>query len=164
MLKTKGVEIESLSSVITIAGPGFYTGLRLSEGFADVFSFFRIPHYSFFSYLVPVLLGIDKGTWMTKAYRGEYFFHHWSGEKKENILVGSKELKDYMEKVDKSSFYIHSPSAVDDFSRQYFTSAVSVIDLIKGHPERIFKTILADKRHEDSFYFRAPEDEFKVST
>ena len=36
LLQSAGLKLTELSSVITIAGPGFYTGLRLSEGFADV--------------------------------------------------------------------------------------------------------------------------------
>lgn len=163
MLKPLGLKLSDLESIITIAGPGFYTGLRLSEGFADVLIFSGLKHYSFLSSNIPLLAGIDSGTWMTKAYRGEYFFHSWKGKDARNELVPSKDLEKFLATVDMSSFYIHSDSAIDDFSRNMLGDFSATCDLIKKNPQPIFSQVLLANMKIDSFYFRAPEDEFKVS-
>ena len=163
LLNSAGLKILDLTSVITIAGPGFYTGLRLSEGFADVLIFLGIKHYSFLSHDIPVLAGIQAGTWMTKAYRGEYFFHFWEGNTSRNQLVASKDLEKFLETVDKSSFYIHSDSAIDDLSRNLTNNTLTTHDLLKENSQIIFSSILKSQSKVGSFYFRAPEDEFKMS-
>lgn len=163
LLKSAGLKIPDLSSVITIAGPGFYTGLRLSEGFADVLIFLGIKHYSFLSYHIPALAGVKSGIWMTKAYRGEYFFHFWNENGSRNELVASKELEKFMNTVDKSNFYIHSDTAIDEHSRAMLDKFSTTHDLLKEKSQIIFPAILKAQTKVDSYYFRAPEDEFKVS-
>lgn len=163
LLQEAKLSMKDLRQVITIAGPGFYTGLRLSEGFADVMTFVGASHFNFMSYSIPSLTGVAEGTWMTKAYRGEYFFHHWKGHQSENKLIASKELEDYLSHVDKSSFYIHSESAIDDFSRAFISQWKTTSELLETQPKNIFTKILSNPQKMDSYYFRAPEDEFKVS-
>lgn len=155
-----GIEVRDLKSVICVSGPGFYTGLRLSEGFVDVLKFSGISSYSFYSYEILNFLDIEKAHWVTKAYRGEYFIHAKNGEESENILIPSKELKDFV--VDKSNFYIHSDKAIDDLGRECMPGAISTLELIQKHPE-VLKTIIEKNIQRESFYFRAPEDEFRTS-
>jgi tRNA threonylcarbamoyladenosine biosynthesis protein TsaB len=164
MLGSSGKKLKDLQSIITIAGPGFYTGLRLSEGFADVLKFSGIKHYSLLSYSIPRFLDISSGIWMTKAYRGEYFFHSWDTHGHQNLLVSTKELEKYSLNVNKSNFYIHSESGIDEFSKRFFLEAVTTHELLKTNSKKIFTKLLNSTENPDSFYFRAPEDEFKVST
>lgn len=152
----EGIDVSELKSVISVSGPGFYTGLRLSEGFVDVLKLSGIQGYSFYSYEALALLGIVNANWVTKAYRGEYFIH--SGG--ENILIPSKELKDFV--VDKSHFYIHSDKAIDDLGRECMPDAISTIELIGKHPE-ILRLMVENNFQRESYYFRAPEDEFRTS-
>lgn len=163
LLQEAGVKPRELKHVFTLAGPGFYTGLRLSEGVADVFTFVGIPHFSFLSYDIPGMLGIKSGTWMTKAYRGEVFFHEWDQSSSKNILIPEKELAQKVATVDKSSFYIHSDSALDEISRNLVPFAISSHHLLQQKPKEIFNQVLSKKMKVDSFYFRAPEDEFRVN-
>lgn len=163
LLQEAKLSMKDLQQVTTIAGPGFYTGLRLSEGFADVMTFMGARHLNFMSYDIPSLTGVAQGTWMTKAYRGEYFFHHWNGSQKENKLVAAKELESYLAVVDKSSFYIHSESAIDELSKSFLNQWKTTSDLLEKEPKKIFAQILKAPQKLDSYYFRAPEDEFKVS-
>ncbi len=164
MLGSFGIKLKDIESIITIAGPGFYTGLRLSEGFADVLKFSGIKHYSLLSYTIPRLLDIRSGTWMTKAYRGEYFFHTWSYEGQKNELISTSELEKYSLNISKSNFYIHSDSGIDEFSKRFFIDSSTTHDLLRKNPNKIFTELLNSTEKSDSFYFRAPEDEFKVST
>lgn len=163
LLESANLKTSDISSLISIAGPGFYTGLRLSEGFADVLIFSGIKHYSFLSYSIPALSGVTSGVWMTKAYRGEYFFHFWDQDSSRNELVAAKDLEKFMKSVDKSHFYIHSDSSIDDHSRNLLGNYFTTHDLLKKHSQKILSSIVKNQFKVDSFYFRAPEDEFKVS-
>lgn len=162
LLQDFSVDPKTLSHLVTVAGPGFYTGLRLSEGFADVMKFFGIPFHSFYSFDIPKWCGEASGVWMTKAYRGEYFFHHWDEQGLRNILIPAKELESYLEPLGK--VFIHSDTSLDEKSRSLLKQTESTIDLLRNTPAPIFQKIFHDNHQTESFYFRAPEDEFKVST
>lgn len=152
---------KQISAVVTVAGPGFYTGLRLAEGFADVFSFFGIPHYSFYSYEIPRLLGMENGSWFTKAYRGEYFFYDWNGSHQRLALVTTKELAEAIQS--RQSIYIHSKRALDDKCLSLLSNTISTNSLLEQNSGKIFERILSEKKKSESYYFRAPEDEFRVA-
>lgn len=158
MLQRHGLKLRQITKIITTAGPGFYTGLRLSEGFADVLHFAGIEHVSFLTYHIPRLVGISSGCWVTKAYRGEYLFHHWDGDRSQDKLVASRDLAVYCSSL--SSVYIHSESAIDDLLREQFPNRIAADELLKSHPREVFKGLIGIV---PSYYFRAPEDEFKVA-
>lgn len=162
LLATAGVSPQDITQIITVAGPGFYTGLRLSEGFADVFSFFNIPHYSFYTYDIPKLLGHQEGSWFTKAYRGEYFFYDWKGEHQSISLVTSTDLEESIKQ--RQNIFIHSGKALDEKSLILLKSPISTIELLEKSPKLVFEQILSRKAKVESYYFRAPEDEFRTST
>ncbi len=163
LLEKFGLNLKSIQKIITVAGPGFYTGLRLSEGFADVLTFSGIHHHSFFTYSLPKMTGVKQGVWMTKAYRGEYFFHTWNETSSKNELIASKELSHYLADLDHNSVFIHSLSALDDLSRNLLKTSHSTLELLRNHPQIVFRHVLLHNFKEESYYFRAPEDEFKVS-
>lgn len=156
LLKEMGVGMKDLSAVVTIAGPGFYTGLRLSEGFADVTKFFQIPHYSFYSHEIPGWLGHHDSAWVTKAYRGEYFIYQ-DGQQK---LIETKDLADLKLPTE---VFIHSETALDEKLRAIAGNAKSTLELLKESPRKIFKHVFHEKLIRESFYFRAPEDEFRMN-
>lgn len=161
LLQSTKTKPENLEGIVTIAGPGFYTGLRLSEGFADVLKFFQKPLYSFYTYEIPAWCGVKEGVWMTKAYRGEYFFHHWNEKESKNVLITSKELANYVAEL--GEVFIHSPPALDQLSLDLLKKTVSTHDLLQSRSQDIFAEVLKENLKRESFYFRAPEDEFKVS-
>lgn len=158
MCEEFGVKVSELSSVIHVSGPGFYTGLRLSEGFVDVMKFSGIKSYSFYTYDLLSLLHINEGHWVTKAYRGEYFVHDIS--KKENHLIASRDLADFL--VDKSPIYIHSDKAIDQLVKDHVSSFVTTQELLEKNPQ-VIKALIEQNSQRESYYFRAPEDEFRTS-
>lgn len=160
LLERQGLELKSIAGLFTIAGPGFYTGLRLSEGFADVLKFVGIPHFSFYSFEVPALLGITSGSWLTKAYRGEYFVYNWKAGTEEKLLLPTADLESV--KLEKETF-IHSETAIDEKLKPIVMNSQNTSDLIRVKPRPVFETVFRDGAQKSSFYFRAPEDEFKVS-
>lgn len=158
LLKDFKIPMNTLSGVVSIAGPGFYTGLRLSEGFSDVTSFFGIPHYSFYSHEIPYWLGHQSGTWITKAYRGEYFFYEWSGDSGKVRLLESKNLYS-----PEGEIFIHSETSLDEKLKPMVENAISTAELLKNEPKKIFTHVLNEKLKRESYYFRAPEDEFRMN-
>lgn len=150
---------ENLTGIITVNGPGFYTGLRLAEGFSDVFSFFGIKQFSLYSYEIPLWCGHDSGTWFTKAYRGEYFFYRWKNAEHSQDLLSSKELD--ASKFE-GAFFIHSQASLDALSTGLVKDPIETHDLLSKYPEKIFPHVL-DGQKREPFYFRAPEDEFKAN-
>jgi tRNA threonylcarbamoyladenosine biosynthesis protein TsaB len=158
LLRTQNLKLKNISKVVTVAGPGFYTGLRLSEGFADILNISGISHFSFLSYQVPKLIGISEGVWITKAYRGEYLIHSWDPVNKTDLLISDTELNNHLSQLENA--FIHSESAIDDKILKNLKEFQTTQSLIQKYPDKIFKEIISQ---EPSYYFRAPEDEFKVS-
>jgi tRNA threonylcarbamoyladenosine biosynthesis protein TsaB len=161
ILETFNLNPEKLSAVVSVNGPGFYTGLRLSEGFSDVFGFFGVPTYAFYSYEIPRWCGVKTGSWFTRAYRGEYFLYHWDLEESGSVLLGSKELPDRL--LPGVQYYVHSESSLDEQSLRLLTRPVSTVELLKSNPELVFDKVLKNKLKREIFYFRAPEEEFKAN-
>lgn len=150
---------QDLTGVITVNGPGFYTGLRLAEGFSDVFHFFGVKQYSLYSYEIPYWCGFDKGVWFTKAYRGEYFLHKWTESQWSQCLINANQIKDH---VGNEQFFVHSSVSLDTTSQLLVENPIYSSDLLKKHPRKIFEKALVSHKREP-FYFRPPEDEFKVN-
>jgi tRNA threonylcarbamoyladenosine biosynthesis protein TsaB len=159
LLNSHNISPKDLKGIINVNGPGFYTGLRLAEGFSDVFSFFGIEQFSFYSYEIPLWCGYKKGTWFTKAYRGEYFFYHWDGENSHQKLISAKELP---QAIDDSQYFIHSSASLDSLSLDLIKAPIETSKLLNDYPKNIFPQVLKGLKRE-AFYFRAPEDEFKVN-
>lgn len=160
LLEDHQKKFRDVSALFNIAGPGFYTGLRLSEGFSDVAIFFQIPDFSFYSYEIPRWLGWTEGTWITKAYRGEYFVYQWQGTANSSKLLTSKELDDFSVS---GEIFIHSETSLDEKLKALTKSAVSTTELLRRNPANIFREVMAQRLHRESFYFRAPEDEFRMN-
>lgn len=159
LLHRHSISPAALKGIITVNGPGFYTGLRLAEGFADVFSFFGVPQYSFYSYEVPLWCGYGSGTWFTKAYRGEYFFYHWDKEQFSQELLSSKEVATALPG---KKIFIHSEGSLDALSLEFIKDPILTHELLRTHSEVIFPHVIGSPKKE-LFYFRAPEDEFKAN-
>jgi tRNA threonylcarbamoyladenosine biosynthesis protein TsaB len=157
LLSKHNLKPANLSGIITVNGPGFYTGLRLAEGFADVFTFFGVKQFSFYSYEIPLWCGHTEGTWFTKAYRGEYFFYRWKESQNSQELMASKDLK-----IDEGQYFIHSQASLDTVSSDLIKNPIETHDLLQKFPQKIFPNVLQGPKREP-FYFRAPEDEFKAN-
>jgi tRNA threonylcarbamoyladenosine biosynthesis protein TsaB len=160
MLAKAGVRPMDLSAVVTVAGPGFYTGLRLCEGFADVFAFFGVPQFSFYSFEVPRWCGVAAGSWLTKAYRGEYFFCHWDSGGERRVLTDAQGI---VAEIGKGPLFSHSETALDEKLRAVLGQHTSTLDLLRQHPRLLWDVVRAQELRRESFYFRAPEDEFRVA-
>jgi tRNA threonylcarbamoyladenosine biosynthesis protein TsaB len=165
LLQNKKFDVSDIDGVITSAGPGFYTGMRVSEGVADVFKLKGLSHYSYYNFMIPKWYGNTKGLWMTKAYRGEYFFYLWDGEKSEKFLLQESELASHFEAWNKLAvpYFIHQDSAIDEKLKNLIGDYQQTVLLIENNPEVLHQAVISNNLTEASYYFRAPEDEFRPS-
>lgn len=159
LLEKHQIEVRDLKGIITVNGPGFYTGLRLAEGVSDVFQFFGVKQLSLYTYDIPLWSGINQGTWFTKAYRGEYFIYEWKDQDSSHKLVSTNELP---ELLTDETYFIHSELSLDQLSSSLIKKSVMTIELLQRFPDKIFPKVLVSEKKEP-FYFRAPEDEFKAN-
>jgi tRNA threonylcarbamoyladenosine biosynthesis protein TsaB len=132
------------------SGPGSYTGMRLSEGLAQVFELYKIPVYSFFHFDIPRFSGIPKGFWVTNAFKGQVFIYNWH----ENFI--EKNL------INKNSYQIENETlgyTLDNLD-PLFTNLSSTKKLIKENAPAIFKELKSLNSRVAPYYFRSLEEEF----
>lgn len=150
LLNRNGLQLEDMQCFIS-SGPGSYTGMRLSEGFAQVFELYKIPVYSFYHFDVPRLSGIENGFWVTNAFKGQVFIYNWQGDEGEQILVN----KDSYEREDgKRGFTLDSNDIL-------FSGLTSTKTMIHSESHLIFSKIKKQKLRMPPYYFRSLDEEFK---
>lgn len=146
-----GLEVTGeLQGVFVISGPGSYTGMRVSEGLAQIFEWAKFPVWSFYHFQVPWIIGVEKGLWICDAYKGELFKYSWKGESSEIELIKKEDL----EHVDKNGRYSYFGLA--DFAVDGLTE-----ELIQENPEKIFNWVQRSNLRCSPYYFRTLEREFQ---
>lgn len=151
ILKNNNLKLSELTAVFYSAGPGSYTGMRVSEGITNVFSWQDIKVYSFYHFKIPSYTGIANGIWLAKAFKGEFFLYSWQGDNESKELVLEKEVE---EKLLNNGIYSGHIAYKD-------LQTVLTCKLIEENPKQIFKTILDENLVEELFYYRPLEEEFK---
>lgn len=134
MLSKLNLELQSLQ-LITVAGPGSYTGMRLSEGFSDILNWSGVKVFSFYHFEVPKLIGIQSGSWITNAFKKEIFCYHWDEKESSSELL--------------SECYTKNPFTIDQ-TREF----------IYDHANLIFTQIIQLNEKKETYYFRSLEKEF----
>lgn len=151
MLKRHDLKISDITSTIYMAGPGSYTGMRVSEGISDIFKWQNMQVNSFYHHEVARLNGESRGKWISKAFKGEYFLFSWDGEKEEQILIKESDLKEYI-KPDDKTFSFHN---VFDFP------VLSTVDMIRNNPQAILTSVLNENLNRRLYYYRELNQEFQ---
>jgi tRNA threonylcarbamoyladenosine biosynthesis protein TsaB len=150
LLKKYNLELQTMCLFIS-SGPGSYTGMRLSEGLAQVFELSQMPVYSFYHFDVPRLAGVAKGFWASNAFKGQVFIYNWDENKIEKHLVG----KDFFDIENKQWGYTL------DEGDLMFSELKKTKDLIKNSSSTIFSKIYDEKLRVPPYYFRSLEEEFR---
>jgi tRNA threonylcarbamoyladenosine biosynthesis protein TsaB len=135
------------------AGPGSYTGMRLSEGLAQILEWDFKSVYSFFHFEVPKMIGIKNGYWVTNAFKKQVFLFEWD-------QLSQNETKALIDDV---NFKVVKPENGYTLMRdkEEFKNLTSTIDLIKEHSQTVFSIVHKNKKREAPYYFRSLEEEFK---
>jgi tRNA threonylcarbamoyladenosine biosynthesis protein TsaB len=155
LLKNNSQKLSDVSCVYYCAGPGFYTGLRVAYGIADILRIHLIPVKSFYNFHIPKFCGVKDYIWLTKAYRGEVFVYDSRDSK--ISLMGEKNFQNTYGNTD---FYTHSKTSIDDTIREKFPTIKHTEDLLILSAEHIFPQV---HKEEELYYFRPLDEEYKPS-
>jgi tRNA threonylcarbamoyladenosine biosynthesis protein TsaB len=171
ILDELNVEIQNCESVVYIAGPGSYTGLRMSESFSQTLSYLNIKTVSLYHFHIPQLLGVQKGLFIAKAFKGEVFLYEWDLDKKlENQselsqLIKSADVENYLleKKLSNNNYFNFwcNQSWDQEFKEKYDWK--STIDYFVKNFESILERILLNPINYPTFYFRPQEVEFRLN-
>lgn len=156
MLSSVGLKPSAITDVLYVAGPGFYTGLRIAHGLADMLRLEGRTLLNLYNFEIPRLLGVSAYTWITKAYRGEIFVH----KDGETFLLSEK---DFLARSWEGNIFIHHSSAVDEKMREKIPRAIETEGLLLNRIQEIKTVLKTNVVLKDLYYFRPPEEEFKPS-
>lgn len=148
ILKKNGVDIENISGLIYVSGPGSYTGMRVSEGIAQIMAWQNIVTYSLYHFDIPEYAGMSPGYFVSKAFKGEAFVCMTDSEKKELIPMST-----LAESV-KGHIVYSNENDLD------LSSVESTATIIKKYPQRVFKHIVSNNIKKEVYYYRDLEQEF----
>lgn len=144
------LELKNMRLFVT-SGPGSYTGMRLSEGLAQIFKMSLMPVFSFCHFDVPRLAGISHGYWVTNAFKGQVFVYRWNGDESEKTLINKT---DFIIEDQKLGYTLDK---VDPL----FDGLSTTKELIKKNAPVLFAKVLELKMRVPPYYFRTLEEEFR---
>jgi len=150
LISTNKVDKNNLEYFFS-SGPGSYTGMRLGEGIAQILEWNKATVYSFHQFEVPQLMGIQKGFWMTNAFKGQLFIYSWDSEKSTIELINTTDVSVTNENLG----YTLSQD------NELFKNLITSKSMIAKEPAKFFKKIKELKMRKQPYYFRTLEEEFK---
>lgn len=158
LLEVRDLKIKQIKGLFQVAGPGSYTGMRISEGISQVLEWQNIPIYSFYHFSVPFFLGVAKGAWVSKAFKSEIFLYEWREGEVKKSLHAQDELPNLQNglRSELGEFWTHFDGVFEEISN-------SSAALIKENPGELFSHVVNSKLREKPFYYRSLENEFHVS-
>ena len=163
MLKKHDLSMSDVKKVFFLNGPGSYTGVRVSEGMAQVFKWLSLETYSFYHQDIPLLLNFEKGSFYVNAFKGEVFTFQWEGKDEKSGLCAISNLKgnESAEALDEGSKFLIEPSELE--KELSLEGCFYTTKLLQENPEALFPLVLDKKLRKPPFYFRPLEKEFKPS-
>ena len=163
LLEKHDLVMADIKRIFFLNGPGSYTGVRVSEGMAQVFSWLSLETFSFYHHDVPKLIGTKKGHFVTPAFKKEFFSFSWDGEKEKQELVGEEGLESFIKSNDLMDcpYYFIKPGLLKSIETK--SEAIYTTDLIKNFSKEIFPKVFEKRLRREPFYFRSLEKEFKPS-
>lgn len=150
LVQNHGLELKNMRLFVT-SGPGSYTGMRLSEGLAQIFEMSGLPVFSFLHFEVPKMTGVREGFWVTNAFKGQIFLYRWSEQESEKSLVN------------KSEFKIENPNLgyTLDKADPILEGLATTKELIHKEGKKLFAKVLELEMRVPPYYFRTLEEEFR---
>jgi tRNA threonylcarbamoyladenosine biosynthesis protein TsaB len=143
------LKVNDIKGLIYMSGPGSYTGMRVSEGMAQIFKWRNFPVYSFYHFDIPNILKIEEGYFVSKAFKGELFVCNTKTLDKQLVPTASIDSV-----ICKKIIYTNEIDSK-------ILNTVSTSKIIERNPNEIFSNIVANKINNQIYYYRALEDEFK---
>jgi len=161
VLQKLKLEFSQLEAVFHAAGPGSYTGIRLSEGITQILELEKYQIYSFYHFEIPKLLGEASGSWVSTAFRDEFFVYSWFGDEKTSKLLGRSDFINFVNN-NEHKIYGHGDSpAISELNLNKDIDETS--KLIEKQADQIFPQVAKLKLRREPFYYRQLEQEFLPS-
>ena len=163
LLKKHNLVMSDIKKVFFLNGPGSYTGVRVSEGMAQVFDWLSLETYSFYHQDIPLLLNFEKGSFFVNAFKGEVFTFQWEGQSEKSGLYKTEELKsdESINALKESTCFFIEPSLLE--KELVFEDKLYTTKLLQNNPDKVFSLVIDKKLRKPPFYFRSLEKEFKPS-
>ena len=146
-LEKHQVDIQSID-IFVLSGPGSYTGLRVSQGIAQIFELNGAKVYSFDIFKVGIILSehIEAGMkWIFPAFKSELYIRDVTQDEGE-LVDESAELLD--------KYITHGSNKFDALSK------LNSRQLIKDYAPRVFSEVKNRSLRDEIFYFRTLDKEF----
>jgi tRNA threonylcarbamoyladenosine biosynthesis protein TsaB len=159
LLKDSNLETENIAGIFQSAGPGSYTGMRISEGISQIMEWQSVDVFSFYHFEVPSLLGIDKGIWIANGFKGEIFLYSFNGELNSKRLLCAEEFNNLIKEDNLKEVYTNFIS--EDFKIDKI-KMIATGNLLKENSEQFFKTVKKREIRLGPYYYRSESKEFKV--
>ncbi|MCK5882889.1 MAG: hypothetical protein KAG61_04310 [Bacteriovoracaceae bacterium] len=155
--KKHSIDLASLDGVIQVAGPGSYTGMRVSDGISQILEWSNIKSYGVYHFDVPQLLGEKNYCWYANAFKGETFILEVENGKTTKHLKLEEEAKEFLhDKLSVGNKIFTNFESDSVFLDTFFSSSI-----LKSCPEKIFPKIIEDDSVTEIYYYRSLEDEFR---
>ncbi len=151
-LEFASLKVQDIVGIIQIAGPGSYTGMRLSAGVADIFKWQNIKEYSIYHFEIPKLLGISNGLWISSAFKGEYFVYEWNHDENSSCLVAKNQMENYL---NNENLFSHHKQEWPFPQSTHFTAQMAL-----DEADKLLPLVIEQNLKRQTYYFRKIEEEF----
>jgi tRNA threonylcarbamoyladenosine biosynthesis protein TsaB len=163
LLKDHNLKLKDLDLAVQVAGPGSYTGMRVSDGFFQSLKLFGLKTNSIYHFDVLPLLKVDNAFWISNAFKGEIFSYKINKNQIVQNLCSEKDFLTDLNVASDQNFYTHF---IDAFSPTFKTWALDkniqeTSKLIKSNSNKIFSQIIDSNFEKSLFYYRQIDQEFK---
>jgi tRNA threonylcarbamoyladenosine biosynthesis protein TsaB len=149
-IQSQGSVISDIKGLIQVAGPGSYTGMRVSEGIAQIFDWQNFETFSFYHYEVPFFLGVNEGVWFSNAFKGEYFVCSWSEQKNKTQLIKKEDIDLASQNV------LYTGFEVEDLNVSYQLTS----HMIQKNAKALFKNVVENNLKKPLYYYRTLDEEY----
>lgn len=155
LLEKNDLKLKDVKKIYKIAGPGSYTGMRVSEGMSQIFEWNQFKNISFYHYDISQILNPEEGIWAAKAFKNEYFIYEWDKDSCHNKIISYEEAKKLFS-TSKKKIYSYEEDSLEELA----IKCVSTSCLLKEKSAIILKGIDLIIEDRPLFYFRSIEEEF----
>jgi tRNA threonylcarbamoyladenosine biosynthesis protein TsaB len=149
-LESHKMQLSKVKALIINSGPGSYTGMRLTEGMAQILEWQKLPVFSFYHFQVPAIFNIQNYFWVSTAFKGEWFIY-WSGDSSTK-LIKEVELADFVAK--NRQIYTHF-----DIKK---LGLLETSNMVFKNFDQLINYVHQKSMRESVYYFREAEVEFKT--
>ena len=152
-LEQAGTDIKNIAALLQVSGPGSYTGMRVSEGIANILHWQKIPVHSFYHFEVPRIIGEYRGLWFANAFKKEIFCYTFEEENSINKLYTKEQFLSFANKYENKIY--------SNFRSDLYDNCLLTSTMIKENPEKVFSYVVGRNKHLGPYYYRSVQEEFR---